>query len=593
MPLTLWRHTFFEVARLVALTAAVLVAVVAFAAAVKPLADGKLEPADALVFMLLAIPPMLAYALPFASGFGATLAYHRFASENEFLAAHAGGVSHRALLVPALTAGVVLGAGLLVMNEFAIPRFLRKMEELVTLDMGKLMVGSIGRNESVRLGELSIYADDAARLDPDPNAGILDQFLLTGVWAVEFDENDDIAVDVAVRYAQVSVMTEPAAMTEAARAGQRWPDANPNADPSADPNADPDNASDTDRHYAVIRLMDGDGIANGQAVSFRELPPIFEPLDDAFQDDPKFLTFGELRELAAHPLGMNWIRRDHHALAQQLAVERLATTIGGSLASDRGYILTDASGRLVTIRNARVDANDGSLLLPLDDMATSPTPRIEVRLADAGQPDAPRMTAYAEQARLVPSGATGDGLIASGSTSSGLRLDLELTGVRVVDTSAAGLEPIESERDALLMTRLRPEFDPLDALAALPADELLAEAAPSPAGSAVASLADRLSSRIAKLQREIFSKQQERLAMSAACTVMIVLGAVTAIRLRESVPLKVYLWSFFPALACVLLISTGQQAVHRGGVTMLPVLWSGVLGLALIALLTLRKVALR
>ena len=587
MPLTLWRHTFFEIARLVALTAAVLVAVIAFAAAVKPLADGKLEPQDALVFMLLAIPPMLAYALPFASGFGATLAYHRFASENEFTAAHACGISHRSLLLPALVAGIVLGGGLLALNEYAIPRFLRQMEKLVTLDMGKLMVGSIARNESVRLGELSIYADDAARLESNTAAGILDQFLLTGVWAVEFDEQDNIAVDVAVRYAQVSVMTEPAAMAEAARAGQRWPETDATTN-----SATPEGTSDTNRHYAVIRLMDGDGIADGQAVSFRELPPIFEPLDDAFQDDPKFLTHGELKDLAAHPLGMNWIRRDHHALAQQLAVERLANTIGGSLGSERGYTLTDTSGRLVTIRGARVDPGDASRLLPLQTRGVV-NPRIEVRLADSVTPEAPRMTAFAEEARLVPSGATGEGLITSGAAGEGLRLNLELTGVRVVDTSAAGLEPVQSERDALLMTRLRPENDPLGTLAALPPEELLLQAASSPEGSEVSFLASRLDGRIAKLQREILSKQHERLAMSGACMVMIVLGAVTAIRLRESLPLKVYLWSFFPALACVLLISTGQQAVHRSGVIMLPVLWGGVLGLAVIVLLTLRKVALR
>mgnify|MGYP000423281398 CR=1 FL=1 len=37
--------------------------------------------------MLLAMPPMLQYALPFAACFGATLAYHRFAADNEAVAA--------------------------------------------------------------------------------------------------------------------------------------------------------------------------------------------------------------------------------------------------------------------------------------------------------------------------------------------------------------------------------------------------------------------------------------------------------------------------------------------------------------------------
>ena len=56
--------------------------------------------------MGLAMVPMLQYVLPFAAGFGATLAYHRQTSENELTAAKASGVSHRALLMPALELAV-------------------------------------------------------------------------------------------------------------------------------------------------------------------------------------------------------------------------------------------------------------------------------------------------------------------------------------------------------------------------------------------------------------------------------------------------------------------------------------------------------
>ena len=69
-----------------------------------------------------------------------------------------------------------------------------------------------------------------------------------------------------------------------------------------------------------------------------------------------------------------------------------------------------------------------------------------------------------------------------------------------------------------------------------------------------------------KLLREIASKQQERLAMSFAAGTMLMLGTITALRHRDSLPLVVYLWSFFPALAMVLLISSGQQYAHSESV---------------------------
>src|SRR5690606_21767810 len=91
-PITVWTYISVWLWRLVLLTAGILVTVLAFAAAVKFLAEGRLGPLDTLRFMLYSMPPMLEYALPFAGGLAATLTYHRFASDNEAVACQAGGV---------------------------------------------------------------------------------------------------------------------------------------------------------------------------------------------------------------------------------------------------------------------------------------------------------------------------------------------------------------------------------------------------------------------------------------------------------------------------------------------------------------------
>ncbi|MCA9297957.1 MAG: LptF/LptG family permease, partial [Phycisphaerales bacterium] len=138
----LWRHTLGELLKLILVTTLVLVTVIAFAAAIKPLAEGKLGPVDTLRFMALAVPPMLQYALPFAAGFGATLAFHRIAQENEVIARYAGGISHGSVLAPALACGVLLAGTLALLNEQIIPRFLRQMEVLITEDLTKILVNS-------------------------------------------------------------------------------------------------------------------------------------------------------------------------------------------------------------------------------------------------------------------------------------------------------------------------------------------------------------------------------------------------------------------------------------------------------------------
>jgi hypothetical protein len=102
-----------------------------------------------------------------------------------------------------------------------------------------------------------------------------------------------------------------------------------------------------------------------------------------------------------------------------------------------------------------------------------------------------------------------------------------------------------------------------------------------------------LRNRVADLMREITSKQHERFASAAACMVMILTGAVMAIRLRTKLPLEVYLWAFFPALATVITISAGQQMIHSNGVIGIPLMWAGVAGLGVYTFIQYRHVARR
>ena len=95
---------------------------------------------------------------------------------------------------------------------------------------------------------------------------------------------------------------------------------------------------------------------------------------------------------------------------------------------------------------------------------------------------------------------------------------------------------------------------------------------------------DELSKSISSLDREITSKQHERLARAFACLVMVMIGAVMAMRLRLAMPLTVYLWSFFPALAATIGISMGQQMTHQQGIVGLPALWAGPVLLSILAL---------
>jgi len=568
----------FELWRLVALSGSVLVTVIAFAAAVKPLADGELSPGGALKFMLFAMVPMAAYALPFAAGFGTTLAYHRMAQDNELTAAHAGGISHRRMLVPALATGLVMAAGLAALNEQVIPRFLRSMERMITLDLSQLLISRIERGQPATLGDMSVHADAVRRVAPEPGSGVIDQLLLVGAAAVETARDGRVITDATVERAWVILVPGPAA------------------------------GFDEGSIAAILQLEHGVGMTDGELriIERARTRPFRVP--DAFQDDPKFLTFGELRSLRDEPERMSFVDTRRVDLARRLAEVELVDGLARRLAAENSVRFEGPGGLGVVVRAGGLEAGDPPALLPAPG-----NDRVVVDLYRPGPDGTPggggvdrleaERVAFSADVGGGEADPTASGPAATAATCTLILDDVFVTARSDIDGTDAAVRTEQSRRR---LTALRPRVDPLaPRLAAAPAD-LIAEgrdvarrvAAGPDADRAlseqIAASADRLEDRIQKLGREITSKQHERVAMALSCLVMVVTGAVTAMLLRQQPPLVAYLWSFFPALITVILISTGQQQAHRDGLALgLPILWFGVAALTVYAIAGLAIVSRR
>ncbi len=552
-PFILWRHATGELWKLLVLTASILVMVISFAAAVKPLAEGRLSPVDTLKFMAFAIPPMLAYAVPFAAGFAATLTYHRLAQDNEITAAHAGGIGHRSLLAPALASGVVLAGVLMTLNESVIPRFLQSMERLITQDVTKMMIASFERGEALRLGDLMVYADGVTRLDPESeesvrHLGATEWLLLTGVVFAELNGHGSVTEEAAVQSASLWLI----------------------------PREGPDGQRET---IAQVRTGPGAAYRSGERafVTFEHLTPKPIVTPNAFEDDPKFLTGSELANLLRRPDRMSFVRSRSRELALHMAIREIATDVERSLAEQRRVRLDRSGDEWLVVRASGIEW-DG--------------PRVMWRLAPS-EPDGAvlverwrkRVDGSAFLTELRAERAWLDAAFVVTQDERDLKLALELEEIESRDMDDT--EP-SGHRTAMKFDNITPANDPLPVYLGMGANELLAEAQPRIEGAG----ADRfligptheLRKRIERLEREVLSKRHERWAMAIAGLVMVLTGAVTAMRLRDALPLTVYLWSFFPALGALISISAGQQVVHDHGASGLLVLWGGVFGLALYTL---------
>lgn len=537
MPFTLWRATLADMLRLAALSTAVLVMVIALAATVKPLSDGALRAADLLRFVGLMVVPMMAYALPFAAGFASTLVYHRIAAEREAIAAYAAGISHKSLVFPALVGAVCAGLMLAALTHQIIPGFLQAAQRLITVDVARLLTQEIERGKSVRLSrDTMVWADAVQALKPEP--GVSAQLLLKNFAAVEMKQGEP-ELEITASDAQLWVV----------------------------PDADND-----DQAVVVLRLRNvvlmREGSGRGET---RDTVDAAWPVSNTFRDSPKYLTWGQLRELRERPEEINWIDSRRRDLAYALAEKRAQMAIAA--ACEAGELtLRDDGGRAVVVRGARLGATpDGPALLPAPGRSD-----LEVEV--------PRATSGSRGRTLITTGAvriatdTGPGRLERG-----FEIRLLIEGGRSREIAADGTVGEGGERSAVRLAGLTLPEDPVAPLLAQNSAQLLAEAERVTGGQKdglIEPKAKELSRKLDDLRRNIFAKEQERLAMSVSCAVMMLTGAITALRLSMHQPLLVYLWTFFPALISLVTISGGTPMVADGGPAGLLLMWGGVTGLA-------------
>lgn len=545
-PVHLWRFLASDLLRCGGLAAVLLVLVIAFAASLPFLAEGRVDLAGALRFTILAMVPMLQYALPFAGAFGAALAYHRFAAENELWAAMSGGVSHRALLVPAAAAAAAVSIAVFALTAQVIPRFLRAMEEVVAQDLTGVITRSIEQGESARLGHIELFARSLVRAGPDPAVAAVERLRLSGVLAAALDSEGRVTGFLTADDVSVWLYDEEA-------------DGSPGT-----------TAQFLFRGAAGEGL--GDALRSGALASHRIRVP------SGLRDNPKFLTASELASLRHAPQRLAAVDSRRRTLIRRLAERRVIDSISDALASSGAAQLERPGGEAVLLRAAglRGDRAGWTLEPAADGMI-----RVE-RRARAGQ----SFTLVARSARVEAEHGDRPGPVVEAPS-----FRLVLTGSRPADqaddaTPSPGVETIPG---------LAPPESPTADLSRLGVDELLAltraEAArlDLDAAQPLRLAAAALDARARDLFREITSKQHERAAAPAACFVTLLVGAVAAMRRPQSLVLPVYLWAFFPALAAVITISAGQRLTHKTGDAGLFLLWGGVAALALLLVVEYRR----
>ncbi len=533
MPRILLRHIIAELLRVQILTASVLVAVIAFGAAIRPIMQNLLGAEEVLQFVTLASVPMLQYALPFAGAFAGTIVYARLAADNEIVAMSAAGLSYRRILMPAAALGLVLFLGMALLVDAGVPRFWTSMRRLITRDVTRLFVSSVERGEAFRVGNTQLYADEVMVIPGPEIAGEgaegadgtdgrgqgmpSTRLALAGVAAIETGPDGRTQTEFTAEFATVDVYR-----TE---------------------------------ESAFLKLLFRNATAFRDGEDALVYVPQAEPeaidLGKGIQLEPKDLDSVGLLRVWNDVGGYHRVAEARREATSALTAVDAWTCITKSLAETGTARFADAGGiRIYEVKNAQLM---GSTLVPRGkiDGQVSSERAIELIEIERG---VVTKRASVKQATLNaeprPKGA-------------GMRFELLSRADTVADLRGLG-----SGRWPPRIVGLAAESCPAPDRSGLALEELVVEAKASPdlqegpAAQAVAAAraaGARIEREVDDVRADIVARIVQRINQSLSAPLMLLLGAVLAIRLRGGNPLQIYLIAFIPSIADILLISGGEQ----------------------------------
>lgn len=506
------RYLVFDLARLTILTTAILVTVIAFGAAIKPLSlEELLTPMQTLKYIAVATVPMMQFALPFAAGFAATVTFHRMASENEIVAMSAAGLSYIRLFMPVLSMGIVLALIMVILTQWVIPRFYGYMGKLLATDVALLLEHSIRQGVPFTINNLQIYADDMKVIEDPVDTEADTRLILYRVAAARIGSDKRPETDVTAAQAVVDVYYR------------------------------------NGRTYMKMSLTDAVSYSgvSGELRGARQIEPTRAIILPSFLDDnPRTMTRGQLLVLRQNPDDF-----DHVAVARLRLVDSIEEAMAWKEINHR--LSLDHSQRLIGRGQNRYsyEVEADSLV---NGVLEAKGQAVNVVQYDQGEP-VRRFESSNAQLNRDP-----------GSPVDSLSFNLIMRGATVHQIPEGGIINVRREQifgplevpgmQEQGMTKLSSaELEEIVQKIDIPSEEL-------------ALAAKRLRYRIAELQNEIESRLQTRYAISVTALLLVMLGMVLAIYLRNSLPLFIYLWAFIPALVDLLVISSGAQLMRDGQV---------------------------
>jgi lipopolysaccharide export LptBFGC system permease protein LptF len=533
-----------ELLRVLLLTTAVIVVVIAFGAAIKPLADSSLGSGSVVKYVSLAIIPMLQFALPFSSGFAATLVMHRFTADNELVAMSASGMRYRVVFAPVIALGAVLLVLMFVLLHTVVPKFWGRMQDMLAQDATSVFLAAVARGEALEVGPVSIYADTAALDARPPDSGADQRLLLQGVAVLQKNGRGEPESELTSEFATVDVH------------------------------------HGRDGVIMKLAMSNGSGFnaAEGTVVFVPTAQPQAVQLGRALEADAKSMTYFQLQEVRANLPEHVEVQPERQAVQLAILRAEIWRCVARALQASGSVELVEDGGR----RSYRVEGG------ALDHDAIKPRSRGgSVRVVELDRANPIREAVCSQVIMPFDADDTSVGrvdLIATAPKARDLlrtdglatRWPARIRGLRAAPCSTAAVGRLAF--DALA---------PRVAEIATPDADL-----PSEIQHAAVAALDQLRRTMRTVDVDAFSHLCQRAALAWSAPLIILLGASLAVWKRDSLPLTMYLIAFVPGILNIVMIAGGQQVIRADHVFWgVLISWTGNAVLLLCALFALNRLA--
>ena len=513
---TLYGYILREMIKLLVVATLVLLCVLCFAVAIKPLSDGLFDAVGVVKFVAYSAPTFLQFVLPFAGAFASTMVFHRMVNDNEIVACTSSGISYHAILGPVIVLGLAMAGGLFVLSNWVVPVFYKKTESLVQKDLISLMVTKVRRGEAVDdIGNWMLYADDAAevappaemlRRDPAPQKLVI----LTGVALSDRTPEGRLGFDGTAERADMLVYEIE---------GHTW---------------------------VVLELNQVDYHDSDQKRFSHSVKAEFGPhhIPRLLSDDVKFFSWPKLSLLRNQPDQYDDIRMIKRKLARAIAVDDLVRIIFAKLTNqedDPVLLQGPADGWKYQVMAPNVEREGSKIEL----IGTVDQP-VEVKYFVDGQV----IQRYEAKHAVMD--------IKTDEISCEPKIHLQLGQVHVFDSYQS--DHRNKKKTFLLNDNVWP-IAIQDPLFERSSDDLLVQASDKVymGVQSIRSSARRLANRRDELLRKIIGEIHKRAAFSMGCLLTLVLGAVLSMTLRMTMPLFIYFCNFLMTTFVVIMTYSSKN----------------------------------